>query len=75
MITQEFENTESNHKTQMDCSSPPTILPRSYSLRFSAVLSPQRCPPWEKVWEWWQRYWRSDEVALKYKIQTGTRRR
>jgi len=74
MIIQEFENTGSYHKTQMDCSSPPTILPRSYSLIFWAVLSPQRCPLREKVWEWWQGYWRSDEVALKYKFQTGARR-
>jgi hypothetical protein len=65
-----FENTGSNNKTQMDCSSLSNIQPISCSIRFKAHLSPQRCQPWEQFWEWCWGFWRS---GCEYNIQTATR--
>jgi hypothetical protein len=50
-----------------------TVLPHpqtsSCSLRLPPLWSPQRCHPWEKVWEWWRGCWRS---GCECRIQTGT---
>jgi len=37
---------------EKDRSSASTIQTRSCSLRFPPLCSPQRCNPWEQVWEW-----------------------
>jgi histone-lysine N-methyltransferase SETMAR len=43
--------TGSNHKTRMDCSPYPPYSPDHAPLDFHLFWSPQKCRPWEKVWE------------------------
>ena len=43
------------------------LLPQIY-----ICLEPSKCHPWEKVWDWWQVYWRS---GCKFRIQTDAKRR
>ena len=64
-------------KTRMDRSSTPTTQPTSCPLTFPSLWSPQRCHPWEKVWKWWQGYWRREQVTenITFKlIQQGVSR-
>ena len=51
LTTQKFENTGSNHKSQMDYYSPPTTQPVLCALRFQPLSSPQKCQMWENVLE------------------------
>ena len=50
---------------------PPTIQPRSCSLRLLPLWRSQRCLLLEKVWECWWGCWRS---GCKYKFQTDTKK-
>ena len=49
--THKFENTEINHNTQMDCSSPPNTQPIFCALRFPPLSSPQKFQMWKNVLE------------------------
>jgi hypothetical protein len=40
------DNTGNNYKSRLDCFSPTTIQPRTYSFRFPSLQSPQSYHPW-----------------------------
>jgi hypothetical protein len=64
MTTRKSGNTVSSHKAQTDCSCPSIIQPRSCSLRFPPLWSPQKMPCMgESLGVTFIGYWRSEQVA------------
>jgi hypothetical protein len=52
-----------------DRSSSPTIQPASCCLKFSSLWSSLRCHQWGKAWEWWQGYWKNEEMSVSTKFR------